>query len=423
MGFFSSLSNFVSSTVSAVRNTAQRVWDKTKEVAANALGWMAEKAEAFVGSTKRVWKNIKPFIDSHIKPVNSFLKVVLSPWPWLAKLLHVLEVTIDAVVLFERTILAKKLEEAIHWTIRVARNLRDSILSTAIQAEARVRKAIFKEAIALLPPERRRVIHLADMVSTFIVVQAEIQKQLDSNAIKDFETYLRLRATQKLLGSAQERLGRATEIDQISDDDIFLLDVGDKLIGPAPTLLDEDAKRLDGIVRTRCGKSLLSFVFEELVMAWWQNLAKFKEELKSKTDSLAKETIQLRLLTLEEKSLDISEHEKARLLDLRSAVPTLRAEEERLAKKVREMSSYVFASEGLLQTVEKSPEELEAEDRDYLKEEAALVGKIIIDCAQNGKDWDTLTGDERALITDYANIFKEASETRAKQLVTVEIMG
>ena len=59
------------------------------------------------------------------------------------------------------------------------------------------------------------------------------------------------------------------------------------------------------------------------------------------------------------------------------------------------------------------------DDKEYLIEQVGVVGKIIIDCAQNGKKWEVLTDDEQELIIDFANIFKKQSLERASQLVEV----
>jgi hypothetical protein len=85
------------------------------------------------------------------------------------------------------------------------------------------------------------------------------------------------------------------------------------------------------------------------------------------------------------------------------------------------MKSYVHAAEGFLQVLEKSEEQFEEEGRDYILDDVATVGRLLIDCAQNGKQWDELSVDEQSLITDYANIFAADSKQRNQDLIEAEV--
>ena len=85
------------------------------------------------------------------------------------------------------------------------------------------------------------------------------------------------------------------------------------------------------------------------------------------------------------------------------------------------MQNYVHAAEGFLQVLEKSAEEFEEEGRDYIVDDVATVGRLLIECAQHGKPWDELTEDEQMLITDYANIFAEDSKKRNQDLIEAEV--
>ncbi|WP_169929020.1 hypothetical protein [Macromonas bipunctata] len=108
------------------------------------------------------------------------------------------------------------------------------------------------------------------------------------------------------------------------------------------------------------------------------------------------------------------------LTDLDVNVPAMKADLNALGKRTREMRNYVYAAEGFIQVLEKTAEELEAEDRSYLAEDGGRVGMIIIDCAQHGKPWEDLSEEEKDLIIDYANIFEEASQQRTSQLLQLE---
>jgi len=424
MGWISNLvgavSRGISSAVSTVKNVASKVWEKTKEVAAKAVGWMAEKAETFVGNVKKVWETVRPFIDSHIRPMIKVAADAVTH-PWLKGALLALDRGLGYVANFDRTPFAKKLDDAIKWAIQAAKNLKETILSEAEVAVAEERREVFAEAAVQMSPQEGRAIQLAAMINDFVMVQSAIKKVLESNTIQDFEHYLRLRATQKLLKLTEQVLNRAADVEEITDDDIFLLKAGAGLLAANPTLSDSDAQHLDRIILVRAGKKLIPFVFEEMVMAWGQNLKRLDTECSTYSTALSKNTVLLRRLEMAKKLSDITVEEEVMLGQLRDETTSLNAQVDRLSKENREMRNYVYAAEGFLQTLEKSQEELEAEGRDYLAEEGGQVGMIIIECAQNGREWETLTKDEQMLIIDYANIFKAESEARSQQLVEVEV--
>ena len=428
MGFFSFVGSCVSSVVSAVSSVASgiasvasKAWGKTKEIAAKAVNWMAEKAENFVGSIKKVWQSVRPFIDSHIRPLIKAAAAV-APWPWLKGALLVLDKGLAYVSAFDRSPLAKKIDEGIRWAIHAAKNLKETWLKKPEEIEeANERKQVFEEAIAQMPPEEAKSVELAAMINDFVLVQTAIKNIFDKNEIHDFEHYLRLRATQKLLKYAEQTLNGATDIEQITEDDIFLLKAGAGLLAANPELSDAEAIRLDDIIRKRYNKKLIPFVFEEMVMAWNQNLGELEKQLKTETATLSKNTVLLRRLEMAKKISDISTEEEAALNQMKTETATIKSQVDALSAKTRERKNYVYAAEGFLQTLEKSQEELAAEGRDYLAEEGGQVGMIIIDCAQHGRKWETLNEEDQMLIIDYANIFKNESELRTKQLIEVEV--
>lgn len=417
----STISSAVSSVASTVKNVASKAWEKTKEVAAKAVNWMAEKAETFIGNVKKVWQSVRPYIDSHIRPLVQMAAQAV-PWPWLKVALMALDKGLAYVSAFDRSPLAKKIDAAIRWAINAAKSLKDKYLQTTEEVEeANERKQVFEEAMAKMPAEEAKSVELAAMINDFVLVQTAIKNTFDKNEIQDFEHYLRLRATQKLLKYAEQTLNSATDIDQITEDDIFLLKAGAGLLASNPELSDMDAIRLDSIIQKRYRKKLIPFVFEEMVMAWGQNLGNLENQLKTETGTLSKNTVLLRRLEMAKKISEISAEEEAVLSQMKTETAEIKSQVDTLSAKTREQKNYVYAAEGFLQTLEKSQEELTAEGRDYLAEEGGQVGMIIIDCAQHGRKWETLNEEEQMLIIDYANIFKEESEQRTQQLVEVEV--
>lgn len=431
MGFWSSVCSFcssvgsavssaVSSVGSAIKSAASTVWETAKSVASKAVGWMAEKAETFVGNVKKVWESVKPFINSHIRP---FLKAAATfvPWPWLKGALLVLDKGLGYLANIDDSPFVKKVGEAVRWAIQQAKNLQNIFLSKEEEKQAEAHKEVLSEAAQQLPPEEAKSVQLAALINDFALVQTAIKKVFAENSIHDFEHYLRLRATQKLLKFTEQKLTQAESIEDITEDDIFLLKAGAGLLAAVPVLSDADALQLDGIIFSRYGKKLIPFVFEEMIFAWGQKLDGLERDWDIKNKAVAKDVVLKRRLETAKKLSELSTEEEALLSQLQIDVPKLQAEAEAIAKESQEMKNYVFAAEGFLQTLEKSPEQLQSEDKGYLAREGAQVGMIIIDCAQNGRKWESLSEEEQMLIIDYANIFKEESEQRVKQLVEVEV--
>lgn len=416
----SAVSSAVSSVGSAIKSAASTVWETAKSVASKAVGWMAEKAETFVGNVKKVWESVKPFINSHIRP---FLKAAATfvPWPWLKGALLVLDKGLGYLANIDDSPFVKKVGEAVRWAIQQAKNLQNIFLSKEEEKQAEVHKEVLSEAAQQLPPEEAKSVQLAALINDFALVQTAIKKVFAENSIHDFEHYLRLRATQKLLKFTEQKLTQAESIEDITEDDIFLLKAGAGLLAAVPVLSDADALQLDGIIFSRYGKKLIPFVFEEMIFAWGQKLDGLERDWDVKNKAVAKDVVLKRRLETAKKLSELSTEEEALLSQLQIDVPKLQAEAEAIAKESQEMKNYVFAAEGFLQTLEKSPEQLQSEDKGYLAREGAQVGMIIIDCAQNGRKWESLSEEEQMLIIDYANIFKEESEQRVKQLVEVEV--
>lgn len=426
MGFWSSVGSFCSSCVSAVSSVASSVYETVsdgiswaKEKVSQAVGYMAEKAEGFVGSIVDVWNTVKPYI----KNIRTTLKVIGNhlPYPWMKTAIALLDAGLGHLEKMEESTLAKKLQIAINWTITTARKLKGLILTEEEMEEAKKHKEVFKKASAILPNEGRRAISTAEMLLDYSMVQKEIDSLLASEQFSDFEHYLRLRATQKLLKSAEETFDTAENIDDIKEDDVFMLGVAAQLLAPTPTLNENDAIRLDSIVLNKFGKKLIPFVFEEMIIVWGVNLKVLEIEWAERNKSVSKEIVAHRKLETCKRVSGLSEEEEVLYQKSSTALQKSKQELEEMANSKREMRNYVYAAEGFLQVLEKSAEQLEEEDKLYLAEEGGHVGMIIIDCAQHGKKWVDLTSEEQSLVLDFANIFEDASKARAEQIVEVEV--
>ncbi|ELY2794388.1 hypothetical protein SNN58_000250 [Cronobacter dublinensis] len=421
MGFWSSVGNFCSSVASAVTSTASRVWNGIKETAAKTVSWMAEKAETFVGSVKSVWEKVKPFISNVIRPIvqnaAKLAEKMLPQFPWVGGALKALDKALGLLVEWDKSDLAKRIGKAIEWAINKAKQLKDLFLTPEEMDEASEHEQALREARNQMRGEAASAVDLASLITLYAQLSTRIKDVLDNIQINDFEHYLRLRASQKLLKETEQNLTRAQDIDTITDDDLFLIETGNELLKPNPQLSDDATQRLDRVVMARFGKRLIPFVFEEMIMAWGYSLQDMENEWKSLNDGLSKEQVLLRRLQIGQRLGDLQEHEVSMLNELEARLPVQQAEMEAKRKRTNEMRNYVFAAEGFLQMLEKEPEEFA--DQEYLMEDSSTVGMIIIECAQFGKRWEELNTEQQSLIIDFANIFEKASRARASKLVEV----
>lgn len=421
MGLWSGFSNFCSSVASAVTSTASRVWNGIKETAAKTVSWMAEKAETFVGNVKSVWEKVKPFISNVIRPIvqnaAKLAEKMLPQFPWVGGALKALDKALGLLVEWDKSDLAKRIGKAIEWSINKAKQLKDLFLTPEEMDEASEHEQALREARNQMRGEAASAVDLASLITLYAQLSTRIKDVLDNIQINDFEHYLRLRASQKLLKDAEQHLTRAQDIDTITDDDLFLIETGNELLKPNPQLSDDATQRLDRVVMARFGKKLIPFVFEEMIMAWGYNLQDMENEWKSLNDGLSKEQVLLRRLQIGQRLGDLQEDEVPMLNELEARLPVQQAEMEAKRKRTNEMRNYVFAAEGFLQMLEKEPEEFA--DQEYLMEDSSTVGMIIIECAQFGKRWEELNTEQQSLIIDFANIFEKASRARASKLVEV----
>jgi hypothetical protein len=209
-------------------------------------------------------------------------------------------------------------------------------------------------------------------------------------------------------------------VDDISADDIFLVRIASDLIKNNPELSKNAALRLDRILTELHGKKLLPFVFEEMIASWAKRAEVLDTQWKEENIVLSKDkTLYKLLLDAKKIQSELSTEEMAQLELLTNELPKQKEALTSLATRQHDIERYVGAAEGLLQVLEKSPEQIEAEDRVYLLEESAHIGRLLIDCAQNDKPYCELGPEDQDLLTDYANIFTAESKNRMKGLLEV----
>ena len=88
-----------------------------------------------------------------------------------------------------------------------------------------------------------------------------------------------------------------------------------------------------------------------------------------------------------------------------------------ISTRRRDIERYADAAEGFLQLLEKSEEQLEIEDRSYVIDEGAAVGKIIVEVADKNTPFSQLKAEDQSLITDFANIFRKEAQKRMESVL------
>lgn len=439
MGWFSSACSWVGSAVSSVASAVGRgvsaAYNTVKEVAGKAVGWLAEKAGNFVDGVKKVWETVKPYVAQIRVALKAAAAATAVTFPWLSGALVLLDKGLGALTAFENSPIAKKVQQAIDWSIKLAQRWQSNNKvnkkeeqqereflneEELVQAKKHQEDLRFAER-EVVPPEQRHQLELASVFNDFEISSADLDKTIKS-APEDFEHYLRLRATQKLLAMAEKKFRTAKTVDDISADDIFLVRIASDLIKVSPELSNNAALRLDRVLTEIHGKKLLPFVFEELIASWAKRADVLEKQWAQDNKTLSKETTLYKyLLGAKEIQSELSADEIQQLAALETTLPKQKEALTSLATRQRDMERYVGAAEGLLQVLEKTPEQIEAEDRAYLLEEGTHIGKLLIDCAQTDTPFSKLDKEDQSLLTDYANIFKNESKTRMKGLLEVTV--
>lgn len=421
MGFFSGLASFFGDAAKAVVSGAKKTFSKAKEYAGKAIGWMAEKGESFIGTVKDMWSTVKPWIEKIVPWVEKAAEAL--PWPWLRVAALGVAKGLQALLMLENSPIMKKIEEALLWAIEAAKKLRETFFTQAEEEQAAQRQKDFEEAMGLMQTEeQKQSVRFAAIINDYLLIQTRIQKVLDNDRVTNFEHYLRLRATQKLLKEAEKTLQTAESLDEITADDLTLLQMGQKLLATNPEMDEFELNELNRIIARRfSGKTLIPFVFEEMIRAWEVKYQNMDGKWNRMNKELASTKNVIRKLEVTMKVQGLSSQEEKELSELKSIYTSSSYRKDILEKDTRAMKSYVHAAEGFLQFLEKTPEQLAEEGLDFMAHSVEEVGKIIIDCAQNSKPWDALTEDEKSLIIDYSNIFAEASKKRSESLVEIDL--
>lgn len=442
MGFWSSVWGGIKSAAKAVVNTA-------RSVAKKVVSFVAENGEKIVENVKKTWKTVKNVVRG-VAVAAKAAAPILSFIPGVGPALSAVAMTVgtaaskiaDGMSKVEQICVKYNVEGKIKAAIEVAKKLNTIFKEQDQQAVIEADQQVLEERLEEIQNDQKELnqaydeieaghekdaIRYAMIVNEYALLESKINEVLLKDNLKDFEHLLRLRAVQKMLKSAQKSIAQVKDVKDLQEDDLFLLQIGNQLLEADPQLSDAEADRLDALIKKRyTGKSLLPFVFEEMISTWvvrYENLEAAWKRMNNEQAAIKRQITELKTKMMIE---ELSPAEQEQLANLENDFKISAHQLKQKEVESRSMKTYVNASEGFLQILEKDYEEIEAEGREYLLDDVAEIGQLIMDCAESNKPLSELDADQFSLINDYANIFAQDAKERADELnkieeVTVEV--
>ncbi|MGJ7515474.1 hypothetical protein ACSFE6_14235 [Pseudomonas baetica] len=390
-----------------------------KEKAVATVNWLADKAETFVGEVKEIWKTVKPYITHARVALDTLAK--FSPWPIVTAMALGLEKFLGFLENIEKHPLMEKLQKAIDWVIKFARDIREKVLNDIEIKEAEARARTFEEAADRVPAAELASVRVAELINAYLLTKAKILRVVNSDQFKDFNHYLRVRAAQKLLKFYEKRM---TSIEQLSDVDadmMTLMEISTRLLDENPTLTLEQTAALNELTTLHFGKPVVPFVFEEMTLAWNVDLQHLEDQWQTLNKSLARDKVLAKRMAMASRTEALTSEEQVVLNDLERNLYRDTQRLENLDASVREKRSFVYASEGFLQLLEKDEQQLIDDGQEYLADRSEEVGALIARCAQQNVKWADLNEDEQALLVDFGNIFEDDCRARTDAFKEIEV--
>ncbi|RSK68040.1 hypothetical protein EJE24_09820 [Enterobacter huaxiensis] len=413
--------SWISSAVSYARDAVSSVVSKAKEVVGKAIGFMAEKADGFVGKVSQMWERIKPHIATGRKIVQMLGGFITLPWVKAA--LIGLDRALAWLEKLDKQPLMKKLQKALEWVINWCKDSHQKQMEEQELAEARRHAQAMAEAEGELSGEEKEAVSAFAVVNSYLIAKAEVDIAVKRDTLQDFEYFLRLRAVQKLLAFYETCMQAVKSISDIDADMHFMVYAANALIQQDAEFSDADTLRLDALTQRHFGKPIIPFVFEEMIIAWEKSRQLLEEEWENKNSALSKDQVLHKRLVRAQKYEELEPAEVGVLNDLKITLPRDTADLDKLGDDLLARRSYVNAAEGFLQMLEKDEQQLIAEGKEYLLDQGATVGALLIDCSQNDRTWSSLSLEEQSLIVDFANIFGADCQKRTEAGTLVEVMA
>jgi hypothetical protein len=402
-----------------VKSVASSVINTVKEKAVAAVNWMADKAETFVGDVKKIWKTVKPYISQ--ARVALTVLAQYSPWPIVTAMAVGLEKALGFLENIDKHPLMEKLQKAIDWVIKAAREIREKVLNDIEIKEAEARARTFKEAADRIPVAELAAVRVAELINSYLLTKAKILRVVDNEQFRDFNHYLRVRAAQKLLKFYEKRMTSIERLSDVDSDMIALMVISSSLLEENPTLTIEQTEALNELTTLHFGKPVVPFVFEEMTLAWNIDLQQLEDQWQQLNQSLSRDKVLVKRMVMASRSEALTPEEQVVLNDLERNLGRDSQRLNDLDVSIREKRAYVYASEGFLQLLEKDEQQLVEDGQEYLADRSEEVGALIARCAQQEVKWVDLNEDEQALLIDFGNIFEEDCRARTESFKEIEV--
>ncbi|MGI6198619.1 MAG: hypothetical protein ACOYIS_05800, partial [Candidatus Cloacimonadaceae bacterium] len=156
-------------------------------------------------------------------------------------------------------------------------------------------------------------------------------------------------------------------------------------------------------------------VFEELLFSWAKRIELDEKEWAIKNRELSKKKVELKGA---ETKIKYGDSVECDLDALRASIDSLSSELDSITFKINTGLILNDAAEGFLQILEGNEKVI---SKKYLMDEGNRVGQLIISCQEFGQDWHALSTEDRELIIDFANIFREEREKRLQNIPTIMV--
>ncbi len=411
MGLFSFLGSCASSAVSFVGGVvkgAAKVVTKVVGFAGKVLTTVATVGEKVIKTVKAVWPVVKPWI----KKISVALNEIPGIGPYLSKAAEIL-------LALDKSPILRKIGQIAERVLPKMKALGEKMTKWADIQKARQEQEEMEEAEAEMENnEQRSALRLTEFINKFIIVNSTIAKLIDEDSVTDLESYLRIRADARILEKMKDKLNGIQSMDDVSADDLFILNFTDKITCDKE-VTEAEADKFSDLVEKIFGKSVMAVVFDEMVKQWAADLEMDRARERDASDELNKAIVKHDRIERYAKAGFASENDIAELKQLKEQILFLEAERQKLTAAIGHRQDYIEAAEGMLRVYEgdRYISEIVGDAIDVIKNNVEEVGMIIIDCMNRGVQWEDLNNDEKQLISSFSNIFRNAAAKRAKEVV------
>lgn len=226
MGLFSWIGEKVSAAVDWVTDKASSAWEATKNVAKKVVDTCVDVGQKVVDTAQKVYEAAKKVVEKTVvKKVAPIVKTAAQIaketigryYPWVATVADAVIKGIEYIEKIHNHPLVKKITKHIEWALEKtklfldkAKKIKDFLFGKSEEREAMQRQKELQEAMNLMQTEeQRKSIRFAMVINSYLMVRSRLQETLDEFDVREntnFDHYLRLRATQRLLWLTEQRL-------------------------------------------------------------------------------------------------------------------------------------------------------------------------------------------------------------------------